>query len=96
MQLQELGFDYWFLDKEKKLQRPDCKVARVIEVNRDKIGCSLLASVENGELCEDRFRNYLKLLGESEYYNMSYVEKRRKDRKFGQFIKSAMKQIKKN
>jgi ribosome biogenesis GTPase len=32
---------------------------------------------------------------ESEYNELSYVEKRRKDRKFGQFIKTAMKQLKK-
>lgn len=57
-------------------------------------GCSLLAAVENGELSHDRHQNYLKLLKESEYHEMSYVEKRRKDRKFGQFIKSAMKQDK--
>ncbi len=57
-------------------------------------GCSLLAAVENGELSQGRYQNYLKLLKESEYHEMSYVEKRRKDRKFGQFIKTAMKQDK--
>lgn len=61
-----------------------------------EIGCSLLGAIENGELCEERYRNYLKLLSESEYYNMSYIEKRNKDRKFGQFIKSVKKQMKKN
>jgi ribosome biogenesis GTPase len=58
-------------------------------------GCSLLMAIENGELSEERYRSYLKLLKESEYHQMSYVEKRKKDRKFGQFIKSAMKQYKK-
>jgi ribosome biogenesis GTPase len=58
-------------------------------------GCSLLMAIENGELSEERYRSYLKLLKESEYHQMSYVEKRKKDRKFGQFIKSAMKQHKK-
>jgi len=56
-----------------------------------EIGCSVLLAVENGELSEDRYRSYLKLLNESEYYQMSYVEKRKKDREFGKFIKSAMK-----
>jgi ribosome biogenesis GTPase len=60
-----------------------------------EIGCSLLTAIENGELSEERYRSYLKLLRESEYHQMSYVEKRKKDRKFGQFIKSAMKQYKK-
>lgn len=59
-------------------------------------GCSVLAALEKGELSEERYRNYLKLLNESEYYNMSYIDKRRKDRKFGQFIKSTLKQLKKN
>ena len=57
-------------------------------------GCSLLAAVENGKLSHDRHQNYLKLLKESEYHEMSYVEKRRKDKRFGQFIKTAMKQDK--
>ncbi|MFH1760043.1 MAG: hypothetical protein ABIA63_02980 [bacterium] len=59
-------------------------------------GCALLSAVKNGELSEERYQSYLKLIKESEYNNMSYVEKRKKDRKFGRFIKSAMKQIKKN
>jgi len=57
-------------------------------------GCSLLAAVENGELSQGRYQSYLKLLKESEYHEMSYVEKRRKDKRFGQFIKTAMKQDK--
>jgi ribosome biogenesis GTPase len=57
-------------------------------------GCSILMAIENRELSEERYRSYLKLMKESEYHQMSYVEKRRKDRKFGQFIKSAMKQHK--
>jgi len=60
-----------------------------------EIGCALLAALENGELSEKRYQSYLSLLKESEYYQMSYVEKREKDRKFGQFIKSAMKHNKK-
>jgi ribosome biogenesis GTPase len=57
-------------------------------------GCSLLAAVENGELSQGRYQSYLKLLKESEYHEMSYVEKRRKDKRFGQFVKTAMKQDK--
>ena len=60
-----------------------------------EIGCALLAALENGELSQERYQSYLSLLKESEYNQMSYVEKREKDRKFGQFIKSAMKHNKK-
>ena len=59
-----------------------------------EIGCSLLAALENGALSQERHQSYLSLLKESEYYQMSYAEKREKDRKFGQFIKSAMKHTK--
>ena len=54
-------------------------------------GCSILTAVESGSLSRDRYESYLKLRRESEYHQMSYVEKRRKDRKFGRFIKSVMK-----
>ena len=58
-------------------------------------GCALLTAISNGELSEERYQSYLKLLKESEYNDMSYLEKREKDKKFGQFIKSAKKQLKK-
>ena len=53
--------------------------------------CSVLMAVESGDLSEERYRSYLKLKKESDYHETSYVEKRRKDRAFGRFIKSAMK-----
>jgi len=62
----------------------------------NEIGCSILSAIENGELTKERFQNYLKLQKESEYNKLSYVEKRKKDKKFGQFIKAAKKQIRKN
>jgi ribosome biogenesis GTPase len=57
-------------------------------------GCAVRAAVKNGNLNEDRYSSYLKLKKESEYHEMSYLDKRRKDRAFGRFIKSAKKQIK--
>jgi ribosome biogenesis GTPase / thiamine phosphate phosphatase len=59
-----------------------------------EIGCALLAALENGDLSQERYQSYLSLIKESEYYQLSYVEKRAKDRKFGQYIKSAMKHTK--
>jgi len=56
--------------------------------------CAVLAAVSNGELSKDRYSSYMKLQKESEYHEMSYVDKRKKDRAFGRFIKSAMKQMK--
>jgi ribosome biogenesis GTPase len=57
-------------------------------------GCAVRAAVENGELSEDRYSNYIKLKKESEFYEMSYLDKRKKDKSFGRFIKSAKKQMK--
>jgi ribosome biogenesis GTPase len=56
--------------------------------------CAVRAAVERGELSEDRLSNYLKLRKESEYYEMSYIDKRKKDKTFGRFIKSYKKQMK--
>lgn len=58
-------------------------------------GCSVLAAVEDGSLSEDRHQSYLKLKKESAFHEMSYVEKRKKDKAFGKFVKSATKRLKK-
>lgn len=57
-------------------------------------GCAVRAAVKDGELNEDRYASYIKLKRESEYYEMSYLDKRKKDRAFGRFMKSAKKQMK--
>ena len=51
-------------------------------------GCAVRTAVENGELSEDRYYSYIKLKKESNYYGMSYLDKRKKDKAFGRFIKS--------
>ena len=54
-------------------------------------GCALLEAIENGEVTQERYNSYFKLLAESRHYQMSYIEKRKKDKNFGQMIKSVMK-----
>jgi ribosome biogenesis GTPase len=56
-------------------------------------GCAVQAAVEGGELSKDRYSSYIKLKKESEYYEMSYLDKRKKDRAFGRFVKSAKKRM---
>ncbi len=56
--------------------------------------CAVLAAVTSGELSEDRYSSFMKLKKESEYHEMSYLDKRKKDRAFGRFIKSAKEQMK--
>ncbi len=57
-------------------------------------GCAVLEALERREISEERYENFLKLYKESKYNEMSYVEKRQKDKKWGKFFKSAMKEIK--
>ena len=58
----------------------------------DEPGCAVLEAVENDGLREDRYQSYIKLKKENEYHDMSYVEKRKKDKDFGRFIKTYKKQ----
>lgn len=54
-------------------------------------GCAVLAAVKAGELPEKRYQNYLKMNKESQFNEMSYLERRQKDRQFGKFRKSVSK-----
>ncbi len=54
-------------------------------------GCAIVKALDAGELDREHYDNYLKLKRESEFHQMSYVEKRRKDKDFGKFIKSVKK-----
>ena len=57
-------------------------------------GCSILAALKDGIISQDRYENFIKLNKESAFYKMSYLEKKRKDKKFGKFVKSVMKEKK--
>ena len=57
--------------------------------------CAVLTAITNGELSEERYSSYMKLRKESEHYEMSYLDKRKKDRAFGRFIKTAKKNMRK-
>ena len=54
-------------------------------------GCAILAALKDGIISQDRYQNFIKLNKESSFYEMSYLEKRHKDKKFGKFFKSVMK-----
>lgn len=69
-----------------------CRFGNCSHVNES--GCAVLGAVNRGELTDRRYRNYLKMSKESAYNDMSYLEKRRKDKMFGKLCKSVMKQKK--
>ena len=58
-------------------------------------GCAVMAAVASGELDEQRFKSYVKLKNESAFLEMSYYEKRKKDKEFGKMVKAVMKGKKK-
>ena len=54
-------------------------------------GCAVLGAIEKGLLSAHRYQNYIKMNKESNYNEMSYLEKRKKDKQFGKLIKTVMK-----
>jgi len=58
-------------------------------------GCAVKQAVEEGQIDEKRYNNYLKIQKESAYYEMSYLEKRQRDKEFGKMVKQIMKDKKK-
>ncbi len=57
--------------------------------------CEVLSAVNSGKIDKEKFENYLRLKKESDYYEMSEIEKKEKDRSFGKFLKNAKKEFKK-
>ncbi|MCK9351700.1 MAG: ribosome small subunit-dependent GTPase A [Candidatus Paceibacterota bacterium] len=70
-----------------------CKFADCTHVHEP--GCRVLARIKAGELDERKYSNYISLKKETEFYEMTDVEKRNKDRRFGKFIKTAKEELKK-
>jgi len=70
----------------------NCRYADCIHEHEP--GCAVRAAIEAGKLSEERYSSYIKLKKESEFYGMSSLDKRKKDKSFGRFIKSAKKHMK--
>lgn len=54
-------------------------------------GCAIRKAIENGQLNPEHYQSYLKLKAESEFNEMSYVDKRKKDKAFGKMVKTVLK-----
>jgi ribosome biogenesis GTPase len=55
-------------------------------------GCAVRAAIERQELSEEHLHNYQKLRKESEFHDLSSLERRKKDRAFGRFVHNYKKQ----
>jgi ribosome biogenesis GTPase len=83
----ETGIDETFTEiteLSEKCQFNDCT-----HVNEK--GCAVLNAVEADQLSEKRYQNYIRINKESIFNEMSYLEKRQKDKQFGKFCKTVMK-----
>ncbi len=54
-------------------------------------GCAVLLGLAEGKLTAERLQSYQKLMKESKYYEMTYLEKRKKEKAFGKMVKNYMK-----
>lgn len=59
-------------------------------------GCAIMAAINAGELDIQRYKNYVKMKNESAFHDLSYSEKRKKDKDFGKMIKSVLKSKKRH
>lgn len=86
-----LGIDNFF-DEITTLSK-ECKYVDCSHTTEP--GCKVLSELKSGRLDKDKYSNYINLKKENEYYEMTDLEKREKDHKFGKFIKKAKEDIEK-
>ena len=83
----DTGIDETFSEISELSQ--NCKFSNCSHINEK--GCAILIAIEEGKLSEQRYKNYIKMKNESAFNEMSYYEKRKKDKDFGKLIKSTEK-----
>jgi len=81
-----------FFDEITALAK-ECKFINCTHVHEP--GCRVLSAVAAEELDQEKYSNYINLKKEAEFYNLSELEKRQKNKEFGKFVKTAKKQLKK-
>lgn len=83
----ESGLDDTFSEITELIEKcrfNDCK-------HTNEKGCAILKALEEGTISPERYKNYMKLYKESLYHEMSYYERRQKDKSFGKYIHSVLK-----
>ncbi len=69
-----------------------CKYSDCTHVHEP--GCEVLLAKKEGRLDESKYDNYISLKKEVQYSEMSGLDKRKKNRQFGKFIKNTKKDLK--
>ena len=70
-----------------------CKFADCTHTHEPK--CAVRKAIEENKLDNEKYENFLRLTSENKYNEMSNQDKRKKDKKFGQFIKKKQNELKK-
>ncbi len=70
----------------------ECKYANCTHTNES--GCAILKAIKVQKLDQAKFKNYLKLKKEHDFYQMTDLEKRQKDKKFGKMVKKTLEALK--
>jgi len=61
-----------------------------------EMGCAVLKAVENGEIDNASYENYLKMEKEKAHFESTVAERRGKDKEFGKMMKNYKKELKIN
>jgi ribosome biogenesis GTPase len=72
-------------DLARGCRYPDCR-------HEGEPGCEVRAAIERQELSEAHLQNYLKLRKESEFNDLSALDRHKKDKTFGRFMHTYKKQ----
>ncbi len=70
----------------------ECKFANCTHTHEP--GCAVLKAIQEGTLDTAQHQNYLTLTKENEFAEMTDLEKRRKDKRFGKMIKKTLSELK--
>lgn len=84
------GIDVFF-DEITSLSK---KCAYVDCTHTHEPGCAVVEAVKSGVVDKSKYKNYVNLKKEAQFYEMDDVEKREKDRQFGKLKKNAIKKLK--
>jgi ribosome biogenesis GTPase / thiamine phosphate phosphatase len=84
----EITFDL-IVSRSQNCKFKDC-------THTNETGCSVLEAVEKGEIDKASYENYVRMKREKEYFESTVVERRKKDKEFGKFLKNYKKEMKKN
>jgi ribosome biogenesis GTPase len=61
----------------------------------EETGCSVLEALENGDIDEKSYENYLRMEKEKKHFESSLAERRKKDKEFGKMLKNYKKDLRK-